>query len=149
MVALLRSAPASATNVVRRHVRHDLAESVLVDGRGAARRRVALPAWLVLDESSLRGYVLELSAAGARLGGMGTRLRVGERVLAKMALHPHNPPVLLRAEVVRYTPVLATGAHACPELCIRFIGTGRRGGLSPEGIAEQERLEDFLSTLRG
>lgn len=139
MVALLRSpapaAPASVIQAVPRRV--ERTEVARVEDRASARHRVALQAWLCAEDASYRGYVLELSLGGARVGGVGTRLQPGERVLCKVVLSAGEAPVVLRAEVVRYALVVAGDHFACPELCVRFLDEG----------AEHERVEDYLRAL--
>ena len=69
--------------------------------RETRRRPVALRAWLMTLEGASRGYALDLSESGARLGGVCSPLRPGERALCKIELRPHEEPVIVRAEVVR------------------------------------------------
>lgn len=112
MVAVrIHRAPESAHNVVRRTERKPL-----VEGRKEARARVACRAWLCAADASARGYALDVSAHGARFGGMGLLFAVGDRVLAKIVLEEHGEPLVMKAEIVRYAP-----ASSCPELCVKFI----------------------------
>lgn len=121
-------------NLVRRTERADLR---VVEARRAERQRVALRAWLCGADGSQRGWILDLSTSGARLGGVGTRLKPGERVLCKVVLAETEAPAVLRAEVVRYAPVAAADRWACPELCVRFLDDG----------PEHERVEDYVRAL--
>lgn len=89
--------------------------------RAKARRGVALRAWACADEGSKRGYVLDLSETGARIGGMGTSLKPGARVVLKIVLDEREPPVVVRAEIARYHVVVARSGPGCPELCARFV----------------------------
>lgn len=69
--------------------------------RCARRRPVALRAWLMTLDGASRGYALDLSESGARLGGVCSRLEPGERALCKIELRPHEEPIVVRAEVIR------------------------------------------------
>jgi hypothetical protein len=144
MVALRRSpAPlASATPVARNVVKRTERDRPLVDARRAPRLRVALRAWLCGVEGSTRGYVLELSAGGARLGGMGTKHQPGDRLVAKIVLDEAEAPAVVKVEVVRYAPVAASDRWACPELCVKFLETE---GMGLE--AERQRLVDLVAKL--
>lgn len=139
MVALLRSERLAVPAVPARHPvrRAERADLRVVEPRRAERQRVALRAWLCGTDGSQRGWVLDLSTSGARLGGVGTRLQPGERVLCKLVLAAAEAPVVLRAEVVRYAPVAAADRWACPELCVRFLDEG----------PEHERVEDYVRAL--
>lgn len=117
------------------------AERSKVDARGAPRVRTAVPLWLCGDEGSARGWALELSATGARVGGVGACLAPGTRVVVKLAVAAGEAAVVLRAEVVRYAPVLAHDGAACPELCLRFLD-GAAAGLAQ--ALERARLEALL-----
>jgi hypothetical protein len=150
MVAALRiSSPASNTarNVVGgRSAKERLARP---EARRAPRRRLALPAWLCGTEGSARGYALDLSQGGARFGGVGTKLRPGDRLLAKIVLDEREAPVVLRAEVVRLALVAAAGRAACPEVCVRFIDSAlEEQWRRPAAAAELARLEAFLERQR-
>src|SRR4051812_20620883 len=94
-----RSGPAPVVDLTTR--------GPLVEGRGNGRKRVALRAWLMCPDSAARGYALDLSESGARLGGVGTRFEVGQRLLCKIELQPHEACVVVRAEVTRFHPVAA------------------------------------------
>lgn len=116
MVAVARpmsTAPVSATNLVKRSA---AAPERIHEGRNRLRARIALRAWICDDEGARRGYTLDLSPDGARVGGAGTRFTVGDRVVLKVVLDEAEPPVVLRAEVVRYHPGVS-----CPDLCLRFL----------------------------
>lgn len=71
------------------------------DLRGVRRRPVALRAWLMTLDGSQRGYALDLSESGVKLGGVCSPLQPGERALCKIELRPHEEPVVVRAVVVR------------------------------------------------
>ena len=124
------NAPA-AKNVVRKAKRAD----AVVDVRREARVRVTLPAWVCGESLSGRGYALEMNAGGARFGGMGLKLRVGEPVLVKLVVDPQDAPVVMRGEVVRYAP----NRGACPDLCVRFVDAP---------VDEHFRIARFLDGLR-
>jgi hypothetical protein len=86
------------------------------DVREKRRARVAMQAWIVDETQSLRGYALDLSDGGARVGGVGTRIPVGARVLLKLKLEPTSVPMALRAHVVRYDFV-----DGIPTIALRFL----------------------------
>lgn len=89
--------------------------------RAKARKLVAIRCWVCALDGSKRGYVLDLSESGARIGGVGTSLVVGTGVLLKLDLGRGEPTVALRGEVSRYHAVLARSGPGCPELCVRFV----------------------------
>jgi hypothetical protein len=123
MVAICRSTAAPAAhNVVRKTAR---AQHV-VEARTEERVPVTLKAWLCAEAFSARGFVLDLSPHGARLGGVGFRFREGERVLLKVQLDDAATPVVVRAEVVRADPV-----------CVRFLDGA--GPLIPVQPSDQSR----------
>jgi hypothetical protein len=105
-----------ATNVIQRA---PSPHAPPLEARDKARVPVALRVWLCAEAFSARGWALDLSEHGARLGGVGVRFHAGEQVLAKIVLDDNEAPIVLKAEVVRYQPV-AVRESACPELCIRF-----------------------------
>lgn len=105
--------PREARNVVKRTAQ---AGGPLIDARTAPRLRVAQRAWLCATDGSIRGYALDLSIDGGRFGGAGTRLEVGAQLIVKLVLDEREPPLVLKAEVVRYAPAL----H-CPQLCLKFL----------------------------
>jgi hypothetical protein len=132
MVAIVRtSSSSSARNVVKRTKR-----AVDVNARTKPRARVALQSWLCGPEQSQRGYCLDVSTTGARFGGMGTKLAVGDRILAKIVIDK-DAPLVLRAEVVRYSP-----SSSCPEVCVKFLDAP---GI--ETVEEQCRLARFVASL--
>ena len=134
MVAIRRNEP--ARNLVRTKRTAPTTSSValeLVEGRTRPRVRVALAAWLCAETGSIRGYALDLSADGARFGGMGRTLVAGKRVLAKIVLANGDAPLVLRAEVVRY---------ANADVCVKFLD-----GPSLESVEEQCRLRAFLASI--
>ena len=88
-------------------------------GRRTQRANVTLKAWLMSPQGSERGYALDLSETGARLGGMGRRFAVGEKALLKLMLAPDEVPVVVRAELMRFVPV-AEG-QLPRELAVRFL----------------------------
>jgi hypothetical protein len=119
MVAMVRpsayasSAANTATNIVRRAPpRADRAR--VHEAREQPRTQVTYKAWLCAESFSARGFVLDLSNDGARLGGVGFRFTPGERVILKVVADDAQPPVVLKAEVVRADPV-----------CVRFVDDGR------------------------
>ena len=132
VAARIHSSPA-ARNVVTAKKRE-----ANVDARRKPRARTALMSWLCTEAGSARGYALDLSANGARFGGMGTRFTVGELVLCKIVVDAADPPLVLRARIVRYAP-----ASACPELCVRFLD-----GDGQAVVDEQFRLARFVDSLR-
>lgn len=134
MVAVARlsaTAPAAATNLVQRS---DRTQSRIVEGRNQLRARIALRAWICDDEGARRGYTLDLSPDGARVGGAGTRFAVGQSVLLKVVLDEAEPPAVLRAEVVRYHPGVS-----CPDLCLRFLPTSH--------VDELFRVSRFVAAM--
>jgi hypothetical protein len=58
-------------------------------------------------------------------------------VLAKIAIDASEAPLVLRAEVVRYSP-----SSSCPDLCVKFLD-----GPGTETVEEQCRLARFVATL--
>lgn len=86
------------------------------DPRRGARKAVALKAWCVLPERSARGFVVDLSETGARIGGVAGGFAEGQRMLFKVQLEPTEPPVICRAVVVRWHQP----AGRSPELAVRF-----------------------------
>ena len=125
-----------ARNLVRTTARTSATTSTLtlVESRHKARTRVALASWLCSEIGSTRGYALDLSADGARFGGMGRGLAVGQRVLAKI-VHDHgDAPLVLRAEIVRYQG---------GDVCVRFLDAPGNAT-----VEEHCRLRAFLATLR-
>jgi hypothetical protein len=72
------------------------------DLREKKRARVAMQAWIIDETQSMRGYALDLSDGGARVGGVGTRIPVGARVLLKLKLDQTSVPITMRAHVMRY-----------------------------------------------
>jgi hypothetical protein len=86
------------------------------DLREQRRARVAMQAWIVDDTQSMRGYALDLSDGGARVGGVGTRIPVGARVVLKIKLEPTRVPIAMRAHVVRYDFV-----DGIPTIALRFL----------------------------
>lgn len=136
MVAARKRSPASvpaprdrpATNLVKRTAQQG---GPLVDARTSPRIRVAQRAWLCGQVGSIRGYALDLSVDGGRFGGAGTRLAVGAQLIVKLVLEEREPPLVMKAEVVRYAPAL----H-CPTLCLKFL----------DGPADEKaRLAAFVS----
>lgn len=118
MVAAARLAPTprlAATNLVHKN---GAAPERVVEARNHRRARIALRAWLCDDEGACRGYTLDLSPDGARIGGAGTRYAVGRTLLVKIVLDDAEPPVVLKAELVRYHAGIT-----CPDLCLRFLPT--------------------------
>ena len=118
MVAAARLAPTYqriAINVVKRSA---ASPERIIEGRNHQRARIALRAWLCDDDGSTRGYTLDLSPDGARVGGAGTRFHVGQSLLVKIVLDDAEPPAVLRAELIRYHPGIS-----CPDLCLRFLPT--------------------------
>ncbi|MBI1947645.1 MAG: PilZ domain-containing protein [Deltaproteobacteria bacterium] len=118
MVAAARLAPTprlAATNLVHKNA---AAPERVVDARNHRRARIALRAWLCDDQGSSRAYTLDLSPDGARVGGAGSRFTVGQSLLLKIVLDDAEPPVVLKAELVRYHPGIST-----PDLCLRFLPT--------------------------
>ena len=118
MVAVARLAPTyrnTAINVVKRSA---TSPERIIEGRNHQRARIALRAWLCDDDGSTRGYTLDLSPDGARVGGAGTRFKVGQSLLVKIVLDDAEPPAVLRAELIRYHPGIS-----CPDLCLRFLPT--------------------------
>jgi PilZ domain len=133
MVAMVRTQTREATNIVKRAT----SRAAPVQAREKARTPVALRMWLCAEAFSARGFALDLSEHGARLGGVGVRFRPGEQVLAKILLNDDEAPLVLKAEVVRYQPV-SVRASACPELCIRF---------TDGSLDDRFRLGRFLDAL--
>ena len=136
MVAATRlhpTAPVAATNLVRRGASSP--ERVL-EARNHGRARIALRAWLCDDDGSCRGYTLDLSPDGARVGGAGTRFKVGQSLLLKVVLDDAEPPAVLRAELVRYHPGIS-----CPDLCLRFLPTSH--------VDELFRVSRFVAAMGG
>jgi len=86
------------------------------DLRVQKRAKVAMQAWIVDETQTARGYVLDLSEGGARVGGAGTRVPVGTRVLLKLKLTPTSVPLVVRAQVVRYD-----FDHGMPMCALRFL----------------------------
>ena len=91
----------------------------MADTRETPRQRVALKAWLMTLDGATRGYALYLSEGGARLGGMGTHHPVGSTLLAKICLQPHECPVVVRCEVVRYSA--PKGRTLATEISVKFV----------------------------
>ena len=120
---------AAAKNLVRRTER----DKQLVDGRRHARVKVCVRAWLCAEGGSARGYCLDLSRTGGRFGGMGVKLAVGQKLIAKLVVDEADAPVVVRAEVVRYAPLAG-----CPELCVRFLDSE---------LEETFRLAAFLDSV--
>src|SRR4051794_31470961 len=60
------------------------------DDRKTLRASVALRAWLTDDDGASRGYALDLSETGARFGGMSTRHKAGDLLLAKIEIDPKD-----------------------------------------------------------
>lgn len=87
-----------------------------VDVRGMRRARVAMQAWIVDEAFTARGYALDLSEGGAKVGGVGTRVPVGARVLLKLKLTPNAIPIVMRAQVVRYD-----FTEGLPTCALRFL----------------------------
>lgn len=143
MVALRAEQPARPVEQSRIQPRTRAAERQqpfeVLEGRKAARKPVALRAWVMTMEGAARGYALDLSEGGCRLGGMGTRFQVGQKLLCKIELSPAEAPVVIRAHVARYHLVAATDGYACPELCLRF---------SDVNLDEWFRIARFLDALR-
>lgn len=136
MVAAVRLNPTphvAATNLVRRGAG---AADRLGEARNHPRARIALRAWLCDDEGSTRGYTLDLSPDGARVGGAGTRFKVGQSLLLKVVLDDAEPPAVLRAELVRYHPGIS-----CPDLCLRFLPTSH--------VDELFRVARFAAAMGG
>lgn len=91
----------------------------MADTREKPRRKVALKAWLMTLDGATRGYALDLSEGGARLGGMGTHHEVGSTLLAKICLEPHESPIVVRCKVVRYSA--PAGRTLATEISVRFV----------------------------
>lgn len=111
-----------------------------LDFREQNRKVVALKAWVMTLSGSKRGYVADLSEGGALVKGVGTDYRVGERVLLKVMLDPKEAPVVVRAEVVRFTgtePGFAPVKSA--DLALRFCDVN---------LDEWFRLAQFLDQHR-
>ncbi len=118
MVAAARLAPTprlAATNLVHKN---SATPERVIEARNHRRARIALRAWLCDDEGASRGYTLDLSPDGARVGGAGSRFAIGQSVLLKIVLDDAEPPVVLKAELVRHHPGIST-----PDLCLRFLPT--------------------------
>lgn len=134
MVAARKRSPSPAPrerpalNMVQRTAQQG---APVIDGRTAARVRVAQRAWLCGEDGSVRGYALDLSPEGGRFGGAGTRLAIGSKLIVKLVLHERDPPLVMKAEVVRYAP-----ARHCPHLCLQFLDA------PPE---EKARLAAFIA----
>ncbi len=91
----------------------------MADTREKPRRKVALKAWLMTLDGATRGYALDLSEGGARLGGMGTHHEVGSTLFAKICLEPHESPIVVRCKVVRYSA--PAGRTLATEISVRFV----------------------------
>lgn len=72
-----------------------------LDRRETNRRRGAMRAWIMSLEGASRGYALDVSESGARLGGVCSPLGIRERALCKIELRPNEEPLVVRAEIVR------------------------------------------------
>lgn len=107
----------TATNVVHRA---RAASAPIVEVRADARREVSLKAWLCAEAFSARGWVLDLSEDGARLGGVGFRFTKGEAVMLKVELEAHAAPLVLKGEVVRADPVCVRFTHGSLEDHVRL-----------------------------
>lgn len=114
-----------------------------VDARRAPRVRAASPLWLCGDAGSVRGWALELSSTGARVGGAGVALVPGARVVVKIAMPAGEASIALRAEVVRHAAVQREGGVGCPEVCLRFLEDAEAGVVQ---ALERARLEALLAT---
>ncbi len=139
MVAVMRPRSPAATNLVRNNrrvafvgadelviagrprsagsVRGAMPREPLVEGRRRPRVPVALRAWVCTEALSVRGFALDLTENGARFGGMGLKLKVGDAVIVKIVVDEADAPVVIKGEVVRYAPT----AGACPDVCVRFV----------------------------
>lgn len=139
MVAAARLSPTprnsvmGATNLVNKSA---ASPEPIVEARNRQRARIALRAWLCDDDGSTRGYTLDLSPDGARVGGAGTRFRVGQSLLLKIVLDDVEPPAVLRAELVRYH-----AGVSCPDLCLRFLPTSH--------VDELFRVSRFVAAMVG
>lgn len=80
--------------------RRENAQAV-VDRRQTHRRSGAMRAWIMSLEGASRGYALDVSETGARLGGVCSPLGLNERALCKIELRPNEEPLVVRAEIVR------------------------------------------------
>ena len=87
------------------------------DPRRTDRQQVALQCWAMKPTGTVRGYVLDLSEHGALLGGISKGFVIGQGMLLKMTLSSTEPPIILRAEAVRWHE-RETGAR---HLAVRFL----------------------------
>lgn len=86
---------------VPRHSARRERPQVSAERRETNRRSGAMRAWIMSLEGASRGYVLDVSESGARLGGVCSPLGVHERALCKIELRPNEEPLVVRAEIVR------------------------------------------------
>lgn len=87
------------------------------DPRRTARHGVALQCWAMKPTGTERGYVMDLSESGALLGGIGSGFVLGQGMLLKMTLSSIEPPIILRAEAVRWQERDSGGRN----LAVRFL----------------------------
>lgn len=97
--------------------RRALAAEEMFDPRHRARHEVALPCWAMKPTGTQRGYVLDISEDGARLGGISSGFVLGQGMLLKIELAPGEAAVILRAEAVRWQQSLNGGR----QLAVRFL----------------------------
>ena len=91
---------ADAPKIPRHSVRRERPQ-VSAERRETNRRSGAMRAWIMSLEGASRGYALDVSESGARLGGVCSPLGVRERALCKIELRPNEEPLVVRAEIVR------------------------------------------------
>lgn len=91
---------AEAQKAPRHTARRDNAQAA-PDRRQNHRRAGAMRAWIMSLEGASRGYALDVSETGARLGGVCSPLGLNERALCKIELRPNEEPLVVRAEIVR------------------------------------------------
>lgn len=86
------------------------------DARRHQRRGIALKTWVMDSTRTARGYILDMSETGARIGAVGTKFPVGTRVVVKMDLGASHAPIACEAQVVRFDM-----DKTQPDVCVRFL----------------------------